>query len=390
MYFDNKITTFSTIPLVVLSVILSLVAPFAIEGPTGTVAGAIVTSLILAACIFVVKLIIKNGETINTEAQTATDKIAQNIEKSETISKELNITVVDSNTAISDVEIQTSGIEDATNNTIRLFEDMTNVISDVNKSILEAEDYIKRDMDLSNELKESYRDVVEIVDEGIKKIDSSKHIVNVMETAVSQALQITNSLVISMEKIGAILEEMNSIASQTSLLPLNASIEAARAGESGKGFSVVADEIRNLADATKDTVTAIQSISATVNESVSELVSCTNDIMKYVSTNVIEGYDNFVSVSENYEKDSLIMSDVLEEFNDKTQKLNRIITKFTDGVSSISQSINECTLGVEHAAHNVDSLVIEIENISQEVKDNKNIALSTSYSNSTHDEYASL
>ena len=70
------------------------------------------------------------------------------------------------------------------------------------------------------------------------------------------------------DQINSILEAIKNIASQTKMLGLNASIEAARAGEIGKGFSVVAKEIRNLAENSKETATSISLLTTKIQDSV--------------------------------------------------------------------------------------------------------------------------
>ena len=221
---------------------------------------------------------------------------------------------------------------------------------------------------------DSMVDEINVRAEGISETsrqnkDSAKQMVTEMEQSMQKAISDSESV----RKIQELTENILRISGQTNLLALNASIEAARAGEAGKGFAVVAEEIRNLADDTRKTANDIQSISGIVVTSVQELIEKTNQMMKYISEDIMEEFDGFVDMADKYRADAGSMKQLLNTFSSHSAELENIANSLAGDVATVSSTVGECTTGVTEAAENINLLVGEVGEIVKDVGTNQEV-----------------
>ncbi|WP_371921230.1 methyl-accepting chemotaxis protein, partial [Pseudomonas sp. HMWF006] len=120
-----------------------------------------------------------------------------------------------------------------------------------------------------------------LAEDGQQVVDRSIKAMNQLSSMLSASSSNIESLNSKTVNIGQILEVITSISQQTNLLALNAAIEAARAGEAGRGFAVVADEVRNLAHRTQESAQQVQTMIEELQVGARESVSTMSDSQRH-------------------------------------------------------------------------------------------------------------
>ncbi|ABR30612.1 hypothetical protein SU69_03845 [Thermosipho melanesiensis] len=222
-------------------------------------------------------------------------------------------------------------------------------MQEITSSIEEIASSAQTVSDAAQKLSESASVVSADAKEGENAINMIVRVIDSTKQKADLTNEIVNSLSTKAQNIEEIVETINSIAEQTNLLALNAAIEAARAGEAGKGFAVVADEIRKLAEESKNATQKINEILVSIKDSSLKASSATNETVQEIintkekAENAQKAIIGILKQIENISEmiDSLASS--AQEQSASTQEISSAIEAATQEISEVSNVVEETT-----------------------------------------------
>ena len=376
-YFIKKVVVYFSVPFISISLICLLIKPVIIDGVSGNIGGGltkialfIITSVLIYNCV-------KRGSGIVEETEKTLELVQDNAGIASDISGKLNDAIIGSKDVVELLVADSRNVEDATGRMGGMIESTAATAAGVVESVDVADTEIGRNQELTVHMEEDFRNVMKAVENGNRAVIDAKDSIMNMEGIVSGAKASTEELLDEMSHITSILDEINSIASQTNLLSLNASIEAARAGEHGRGFSVVATEIRNLSD---ESARASQNIGQILEQLKGRITGVTREITDsadaaHSSVQKVNGImDVFRSITtatqnskENVEKEYEIIDSVRKRFDQIKSNMKAMVANTEESSSAISE-ITEAVSEQNQAISNITDEMGKIKGLSEELR----------------------
>ena len=288
--------------------------------------------------------------------------IVNNSTRMESVVGEVRDSVVTSNGSVSDLSALTEELS-------ATMEEMSANASLINTNTESVKQEVDQIAERTSEINAYTREMKEHADSmeasARENMESTGAKVNEILTVLNQAIEDSKSV----NQVNSLTDDILNIASQTNLLALNASIEAARAGEAGRGFSVVATEISQLAAASQEAANRIQQINRVVTEAVGNLTEHSNGLVQYMNDSILPEFEAFVDAGSAYREKATHIETSMGDFTEKTEVLKKTMAEIADSINTIAHAI-----GVSSAADSTQVLVGDMEDITRHMDENQHIA----------------
>lgn len=379
LYYDyrlaRKLLVFNTIAMI----ILNFCQPFIDAGNLldNSVKSAVMISgyytiqLIMVGILFISNC--KNSSNLLMKAHKLNNDISSILNNSNNLAKQLSESVNTLNYSVSESNLALEEYNEFITTVNSNLNNMINSISSTDNSINEIITHINTTLEKTTDI---YNHNEKITDITNKSKDNLSNVMSELST-IKESTNDSKTKVMSLEeKIKEIFNAVaiiNGLAEQTTLLSLNASIEAVRAGESGKGFMVVASEIKNLSLSSNKAANDIKNMLSDITDYTTRVVDAIDSTSAIVDTNINSISDSYSDFDKVFTMQSSMVNHI-QDINSLMSVLHNQGDKIKSNMEHL-KSINKSTnLSIDTMTSNLEELQGEFNEISTQVSSIQNVS----------------
>ncbi len=263
---------------------------------------------------------------VSEVAQSTTDIVSSG--------EELNSTVNENSKIMLDMNQEIAGISENMENSAQASVELSESLA---QSAEDIAAFAQQVNEITAMVKEANRSAQE--NAGMAKKNRENALESIDE--ISTRMRKTSLEAQQIEQVKKIADEIGEIASQTSMLSLNAQIEAARAGEQGKGFAVVATEVGSLSQDIDRAVTEINEINSVVVAAIENLIIAVEEMISFISVNVVNDYDAFANLGEEYGDTTSAIGKQMSRIEAQSEEISANIADINEKVQEITSTVTE-------------------------------------------------